>query len=139
MAFMHQVNYKHAIGFILISTVILGVTLTRKNSDTEAPNADVQALDAKLLTDLQQQEFTIESKSACVMSCANISEEELRLLLDIRNLNYEKCEPGNCHYTSYTLEGKTESGQLVQFKVDSGEEGNLLRDLTLQGADCDCI
>lgn len=136
---MHQVNYKYVFGFIAVSTLVLGATLMQTKADENAPDPDVQALDAKLLSDLQQQEIAIDKRTQCIMECASISEEELRMLLDIKNLNYEKCESGNCHYTSYTIEGKTSGGKNVVFKIDSGEEGNLLRDLTLQQADCDCI
>ncbi len=136
---MHQVNYKYVLGFIAVSTLVLGTTLMQNKTDENAPDPDVQALDAKLLSDLQQQDITIDKRTQCIMECASISEEDLRLLLDIKNLNYEKCESGNCHYTSYTIEGKTSGGETVMFKIDSGEEGNLLRDLTLQQADCDCI
>lgn len=136
---MHQLNYKHVIGFIVVSTLVLGTTLMQEKKSETAPEADVQALDAKLLTDLQTQEIAIDPRTQCLMDCASVSESELRMLLNIKNLNYEKCESGNCHYTSYTIEGKLENGKQVMFKVDSGEEGNLLRDLTFAGADCDCI
>lgn len=139
MRIMHPFNFKHLLGFILVSTLVLGATLLQDKNDPEAPSSDVQALDAKLLTDLKTQDIEIDARSKCLMECAAISETELRTLLDISNLNYGKCESGNCHYTSYTIEGKTESGKQVTFKIDSGEEGNLLRELTLPDNGCGCI
>ncbi len=130
MRFMHAVNYKQVIGFIAVSTLVLGATLMRNQEDTKAPSADVQALDAKLLNDLKQQELQIDPKTAELMATHHISENDLRTLFDIDHLNYGKCEAGNCHYTSYTIEGKLDNGKEVMFKLDSGEDGNTLRDLT---------
>lgn len=130
MRIMHTVNYKQVIGFIAVSTLILGATLMREKEDAEAPDEAIQALDAKLLNDLKQQELQIDPKTAELMTTHHISENDLRSLFDIDHLNYGKCEAGNCHYTSYTIEGKLDNGKEVMFKLDSGEDGNMLRDLT---------
>lgn len=138
MAIMHQFNYKHLIGLLLMGGVVLGTSRMQHKGEENAPSADVQALDAKLLTDLKHQDLQIDPKTASLMECADVSEDQLRALFDINNVNYDKCESGNCHYTSYTIEGKLDNGNAVLFKLDSGEDGNILRDLTFQGATAPC-
>jgi len=139
MPIAHQTSWKFVAGSIVVMTILLGTTLLQNKKDADAPSEDVQQLDAKLLADLQNQEIAIDNQSACIMECAQIRESELRSLLDIAHLNYGACETGNCHYTSYTIEGKTEGGKQVQFKIDSGEEGNLLRALKVENVHCACL
>lgn len=138
MAFMHQFNYKHLIGLLLAGAVVLGTGELKDKKADKAPSEEVQALDAKLLKDLQHQEIQIDVKTATLMECGDVTESELRMLFDINNVNYNKCESGNCHYTSYTIEGKLDNGTEVLFKLDSGEDGNVLRDLTFQGETIPC-
>ena len=138
MAFMHQFNYKQALG-VLIIVLLTSAAVNRKNkAENNAPSDDVKAMDAMLLTDLRHQEIDIEANAACLMECAAIEETELRALFDINNVNYSKCEAGNCHLTSYTIEGKLNNGNNVSFKLDSGEDGNVLRALQVDKADCGC-
>lgn len=138
MAFMHQFNFKHAIGFILVGGIALSAAFIGPNKNEKEPSADVKTLDAKLLVDLRNQEIEIDAKTKCLMECNAVNENELKALFDINNVNYDKCEAGNCHLTSYTIEGKLKNGNQVSFKLDSGEEGNQLRGLTITESDCDC-
>jgi len=138
MAIMHQFNYKHAIGFILIGAIALSTALINPGKNKNEPAADVKALDAKLLVDLRNQDINIDTKTKCLMECQTIKESELKSLFDINNVNYAKCEAGNCHLSSYTIEGQLENGSQVSFKLDAGEDGNMLRELTVSKADCDC-
>ncbi len=135
---MHQFNYKHAIGFILVGAIALSAAIINPGKNENEPAADVKALDAKLLVDLRNQTIEMDDKTKCLMECQNIQESELKSLFDINNVNYAKCEAGNCHLTSYTIEGKLENGNQVTFKLDSGEDGNELRALTVNEADCGC-
>ncbi|MBC8048223.1 MAG: hypothetical protein H7Y00_15595 [Fimbriimonadaceae bacterium] len=146
MAFMHHTNPKQVIGLIVVSTVLLCATIITNNktdsskaNDLAEPSAAVKELDGKLLTDLRSQEIEIDEKTKCIMECTNVSETELKSLFAIENVNYEKCEKGNCHLTSYTIEGKTNDGKQLSFKLDSGEDGNSLRELNVNDINCGCI
>ncbi|MBK9507453.1 MAG: hypothetical protein WBP31_01375 [Chitinophagales bacterium] len=138
MAFMHRFDYKQVLGLLII-VLLSSAAINRKNkAASNAPSEDVKKMDAMLLSDLKQQEITIDEHTQCLMECASIKETELRALFDIDNVNYSKCDAGNCHLTSYTIEGKLDNGKAVSFKLDSGEEGNQLRALNITEADCNC-
>lgn len=127
-------------GLVVITTTILIVcaAFISKETTENEPSADVKALDAKLLTDLQEQELIFDKKTECIMECNGINQSEIIPLLDINNVNYGKCEPGNCHVTNYTIEGKTSSDKNVQFNVESGEDGNIISKLIVVDSECNC-
>ncbi len=138
MVFNRKITIVQILG--IATLVFLGAAAINNNTKEgkNSPSPEIQQLDAKLLVDLQQQEISIDDRTKCLMECAEIQENDLRSLLNINNVNYEKCEAGNCHVTSYTLEGKTQTGKAVSFKIDAGEDGNNLHDLKLTEANCDC-
>lgn len=138
---MNKTNSKQVFILIGISTILVCATFisSYKTFDNAEPSSDIKNLDAKLLTDLQNQEIVIDEKTKCLMECNQMSEAQLRSLFAIENVNYEKCEKGNCHLTSYTIEAKTDDGKQISFKIDSGEEGNEVRDMQVKNNDCDCI
>ncbi len=127
-------------GLVVITTTILIVcaAFIIKEPVENEPAADVKALDAKLLTDLQQQEIIFDKKTECLMLCNDISSEEIIPVLDSKNVNCGKFEPGNCHVTNYTIEGKTSSDKTVQFNVESGEDGNIISKFIVADSDCNC-
>ncbi len=127
-------------GLVVITTTILIVcaAFISKETTENEPSADVKALDAKLLTDLQEQELIFDKKTECIMECNGINQSEIIPLLDINNVNYGKCEPGNCHVTNYTIEGKTSSDKNVQFNVESGEDGNIISKFIVADSECNC-
>lgn len=138
MRFMHQGGTKSFIGLLLVSTALLCSTFIHKKEDSNAPSGDIQALDAKLLADLRHQKIEADPASTCVMECGHISIDQLKMFFDIDLVNYDKCDEGNCHFTSYTIEGKTDDGKSLQFKLDTGEDGNLIHALTIDGVNCAC-
>lgn len=127
-------------GLVVITTTILIVcaAFISKETTENEPSADVKALDAKLLTDLQEQELIFDKKTECIMECNGINQSEIIPLLDINNVNYGKCEPGNCHVTNYTIEAKTSSDKTVQFNVESGEDGNIISKFIVADSECNC-
>ena len=127
-------------GLVVITTTILIVcaAFISKETTENEPSADVKALDAKLLTDLQEQELIFDKKTECIMECNGINQSEIIPLLDINNVNYGKCEPGNCHVTNYTIEGQTSSDKNVQFNVESGEDGNIISKFIVADSECNC-
>lgn len=127
-------------GLVVITTTILIVcaAFISKDPVENSPAADIKALDAKLLTDLHQQEIIFDKNTECLMLCNEISRSEIITLLDIKNVNYGKCEPGNCHVTNYTIEGKTSSDKAVQFNIESGEDGNIISKFVVAESDCNC-
>jgi len=135
---MNAIYKKQGIVVLITTTLIVCASFIENKPAENEPSADVKTLDAKLLTDLQIQEVQFDKKTECLMSCVELNKSEILQLLDIKNVNYGKCEPGNCHYTSYTIEGKTSEGKKLQFKIDSGEDGNIVRDLQIEGSDCNC-
>lgn len=121
----------------IVSTAFLTRDTASANSDF-TPSDEVQKLDAKLLLDVQGQEISFEEKSLCMLECSKLSEQDIRKLLVAENINYEHCEKANCHFISYTIESHTEDGRAISFKLDSGEDGNEIRDLQVAKADCEC-
>lgn len=135
---MHHFGYKHLVVLILVGLVSFAATINFSQKSKNAPAEDIQALDARLLQDLQQQEIDIDAKTRCLMACQNVNESDLKSLFELKNVNYDKCEAGNCHVTSYTIEGDLKDGKKVSFKLDSGEDGNVLKDLKVENTTCDC-
>ncbi len=123
---------------LVVILLVVGYTIvSSKNSSKIENNITVEKLDALLLADLQHQQIDIEPASKEIMDCSNISESEIRQLFNFKNINYSKCEPGNCHTTAYTIEGNLQNGNPVSFKLDCAEEGNVLREFKINGkADC---
>ena len=134
MGFMHQTNGKQIWLLIATATILLCGTLMRRNDQPEnEPSSEIKKLDAMLLKDLRHQEINFSDQTKETMQCGGINENEIRSYFDPENLNYAKCDPGNCHYNSYTLESETKSGKAISFILTSGEDGNEINDLKLEG------
>ena len=97
MVFNRKITIVQILG--IATLVFLGAAAINNNTKEgkNSPSPEIQQLDAKLLVDLQQQEISIDDRTKCLMECAEIQENDLRSLLNINNVNYEKCEAGNCH------------------------------------------
>lgn len=139
MHIIRLIRTKHVLGFILVSVIILFITIATSNPVKDGPSQDIKDLDAILLLDLRQQEINIDGKSKCGMDCMNINASELKEMFAVENANYSKCEPGNCHITSYNIEGELKKGNAVSFKLDCGEDGNTLKELAVENNNCYCI
>lgn len=134
MNFMHQTSRKQVLLLIATATILLGTALISKNdTDKNAPSAEIQKMDAMLLSDLRHQEIEFTDETKTIMECSGMSEIEIKNYFDLENVNYSKCDPGNCHYTSYTIESKTGKGKNISFVLTSGEDGNHLDDLQIEG------
>jgi len=131
---MHKTNPVQVISFIVISTALLCISLIpRQEKQQDEPSKDIKQLDALLLTDLRTQEIEFSDAAKATMDCSNMDEQELKTYFDIENVNYTKCDPGNCHYNSYTIESTTKTGKHISFVLSSGEDGNYVEDLHVEG------
>jgi hypothetical protein len=134
MGFMHQTSGKQIWLLIATSTILLCGTLIKRNHHAEnEPSSEIKKMDALLLKDLQHQEIDFSEQTKETMQCGEINENELRSYFDLDKVNNAKCDPGNCHYNSYTIESKTKSGKEISFVLTSGEDGNQINDLKLEG------
>lgn len=134
MHFMHHTSRKQVFLLIITATLLLcGTFISRSHQDESEPTAEIKKMDAFLLTDLQKQEIHLTDEIKATMQCGDITEKEMRSYFDIKNVNYGKCDPGNCHYTSYTIESKRNNGKEISFVLTSGEDGNKIYDLEVEG------
>ncbi|MEZ5015043.1 MAG: hypothetical protein R2794_12195 [Chitinophagales bacterium] len=114
-------NPKRSGGILFILVATVAIFLSNRNKVTDQD--DMRDLDAKLLSDLQHADIGYTDAVKATMLENNISVDDLKPLLTVEHVDYDACDPGNCHYTSYTIEGKTKNGKQVRFKIDSGEDG----------------
>lgn len=137
---MHKIKPWYVIPLLIVCLLVFAASVyVNRNASSEAsPAEDIKRLDEKLLLDLQSQDIEMDANTKCLLACHAISEAELRTMFQLQNVNYAKCEKGNCHLTSYTIEAKTSNGKAVCFKLDSGEDGNTIRELQVSGVACDC-
>ena len=134
MNFMHHTGRKQVILLVITATILLCGTIMSRNYNSESdPSSEIKKMDALLLTDLQSQEINFTDEIQEAMQCGNITEKEMRSYFDIENVNYAKCDPGNCHYTSYTISSKRSNGKEISFVLTSGEDGNHIYDLEVEG------
>jgi len=120
---------------IAVSTILLCATLIPQNNTEKGPSDEICRMDAMLLNDLRQQEIVIDKVSEEQMDCSGMEVADVKNLFRIEDVNYDKCDPGNCHYTSYTIESKTKAGKTISFVVTSGEDGNHLQDMHIEGCE----
>lgn len=131
---MHHTSRKQVILLIITATFLLGgAIISRHDPGENEPSAEIKKMDALLLTDLKGQEINFTDDVKETMKCSGMNEAEMRSYFDLENVNYAKCDPGNCHYTSYTIESKRSNGKTISFVLTSGEDGNNVNDLKVEG------
>jgi hypothetical protein len=133
MAFMHKVNNKQQWILIAVATILLGTTLINREKKEDAmPSAEIRELDAMLLSDLRSRPVELDHAIVSTMDCAGLKENDLKELFAIGNVNYEKCDPGNCHYNSYRIESSSK-GREIAFTLTSSDTGTAISDLAVEG------
>lgn len=139
MSIMHHIDKKQLLFLIIIGGLFYAGTVYRQNnSSAKTANAD-KMLDEKLLADLQSAEILVNDSVQCIMDCAEINTAELKTIFTSSNLDYAHCDFNNCHNISYALQGKTPSGKQVNFILESGESGNAITRLQVDGkTHCAC-
>lgn len=137
MAVMHRFSYKQILGLVIVGLLSFGGVMQQKNSKKE-PETSISTLDAVLLSDLKHQFIDVDDNAACIMACANLKMEDLKVLFDYKNLDANKQCEGNCHFTSYPITGEISSGEKVSFNLEAGEDGNIITALNISNTPCDC-
>lgn len=139
MSFMQHINKRQLWFLIIISGLFIGSRCMQESAEKKFVSAgkSVDELDAALLHDLRGRQFSMDEQTACIMDCNGISQQQLTALLHPENIDYDNCDFGNCHYTSYTIAGKLDDGTGVRFVVETGDGGDIIRQIEIQNT-CNC-
>ncbi|HAE13804.1 MAG: hypothetical protein H6548_09660 [Chitinophagales bacterium] len=135
MAIMHHIDRKQLWFLLIVGALFFAGTWMRRDKQDQTPTTEM--LDAQLLKDLQGRTLQADEHTLCIMECAGITTTDLKDLLVSENLDQDQCDFGNCHYTSYALKGHLKNGKQVSFTVETGDGGDILKDLQLPD-DCPC-
>lgn len=136
MSAWQHINKKQ-LAFLLFIIAAIAIGSKLRNINSSGSDDTVRQLDEQLLQDLVQRPLSYSDSTECVMQCAGITEQDLKQLFSTRNLDYDNCDFGNCHITTYTLEGELRSGKHVSFRVSTGEDGDKLDQLIVE-EECSC-
>lgn len=140
MAIIQHIDKKQLIFLLIVGGLFLAGTMLRSEKAGGDATVTKEALDEKLLADLQQEDIQLSENVACVMQCEGLDTNELKGLFAIANVDYNSCDFSNCHNSRYALSGTTSGGRQVSFVLEAGDDGNRITELKLQNATpCDCI
>ncbi|MBK6731950.1 MAG: hypothetical protein IPG60_13630 [Bacteroidetes bacterium] len=140
MGIIEHIDKKQLIFLLVVGGLFLGGTIYRNNQAKETSAISKEALDEKVLADLQQNDIQLSDNVVCVMQCEGMDTEELKTLFAVSNVDYNSCDFSNCHNSKYSLSGETSKGKQITFILESGDEGNRITHLELQNPNpCDCI